>query len=320
MERHQAEEGPLNAFQGLLDTDPSLASLFGAGDRLVTSTGPADHEPFVGREFPSFFRVSKEPTSGLVKPCPINRTCRVDFETDAANDYFSRLSNPGNITIDPPTLCEHSRLWNGRFETRFRVPWDAQPLDITNVTVTVSDIQRDSVNSPFVCTFALQAQPEATNVPAPGGPSGPRGPKPSGSHTGVALTFPEHQEISRDEWDSYEFDKYTALRIMHAPNGGYDFLVNVDNTFLLTEISRSKQDDKPLAKYWFVYGLILAALAMLKHSQRLEADAGHATGGGYAGGPLDDDTGDLEGVAKSCDGLAQAIVPIIRALSRAPGI
>ena len=318
MEAHQNAEGPLNVFQSLLDADPSLASLFGAGDHLVTSTGPAAHPPFTGREFPTFFRLSKEPKAGLEKPCPVNRTCRIEFETDAVNDYFQRASNPGRITIDPPNICEHSRPWNGRFETRFRVPWDAQPGDITKVTVTVTDIQREAIGAPFICTFALRAEAESDEVSAPGGQRGARGPDPAGGAQRVVLAFPNYREVGRSEWDERGFDKYTSLRIMHNPDGGYDFLINVDNTFLLTELSRAKEEDKSLVKYWFLHGLMLAALSMLKHRERIAAPVG--AGEDDPDGLLSEDADDLKIVATSCDGMAQAIVPIIRTLSRLPGV
>ena len=114
IEAHQRDEGPREAFESLLKVDPSLASLFGSGDRLVTRTGPGPLREFEGREFPSFFRIANEPETGLVKQCPLNKTCRIELGTDAVNDYFLRSSNPGVLTIDPPDLCESSHLWNGQ--------------------------------------------------------------------------------------------------------------------------------------------------------------------------------------------------------------
>src|SRR5215469_4771519 len=36
--------------------------------------------PFCGKEFPTYFRIAKEPKNGLIKTCPLNRTIRVDFD------------------------------------------------------------------------------------------------------------------------------------------------------------------------------------------------------------------------------------------------
>ena len=84
-------------------------------------------QQYLGRQFPTFFRLSKNPRDGLRKKCPVNRTCQVEFETDAANDYFRRGNCAGKITIDPPNLIEHARLWNGRYTALIRTPWDMQP-------------------------------------------------------------------------------------------------------------------------------------------------------------------------------------------------
>ena len=66
-----SEEKAIDLFQDLIKTDPSLAGLFGAGEQLVTSTGPGDPISYRGKQFPTFFRLSKEPKGGLVKSCPL---------------------------------------------------------------------------------------------------------------------------------------------------------------------------------------------------------------------------------------------------------
>ena len=81
------EENATDYLQELLKSDPTLASILGIGGNIISSTGPSsDGVPFNGKKFPSFFQILKEPKSGLSKTCPLNRTVRVEFETDAAND------------------------------------------------------------------------------------------------------------------------------------------------------------------------------------------------------------------------------------------
>jgi hypothetical protein len=320
-EKFLGEEGPLDAFQSLISTDPTLASLFGGGDRLVTSTGPGDPPSFTGRKFPTFFRLAKEPKGGLVKGCPINKTVRIEFETDAQNDYFKRLDDPGEVTIEPPDLLEHNHLWNGRWDTRFRVPWDAKPGDLIPVTVTVMDVMR---TMPFVSTFTLRAEEEASDVErTSGGRNGQRKPTPGTNQTRVALAPPHPIEVRKEDWDEYGFDKYGALLVRHSPDGGYDYYVNIDNAFLLTELSRAKEEDKPMVKFWFKWGLVLGAVGMIKHNNRLAAALAEArTKNGYSASGEEDEpenmAEDLEAVARHCSGLAQVIVPAIRTLSRAP--
>ncbi len=315
MEKHLNEEAPLDVFQKLLQTDPTLSSLFMAGDRLVTSTGPGNAPPFIGRKFPTFFRLSRNPKGGLVKECPINRTCRVEFETDAINDYFSRIDDPGEIIIDPPNLCEHSRLWNGQFQTRFRVPWDTLPGTCIPVTVTVTDITK--VN-PFVSTFTLKALPEVNDNPRSGPPVKQQTPEPNGTQTSGVLAPPKPREVRKSEWNDFDppFTKYEGLRIKNNGQDGFDYLVNLDNAFLLTELAHTKDDDKARVKFWFTWGLVLAAVGMLRHNERLiKEKATTNNGSNNLAVDEEEDKEDLKIVSHHCNGLAQVIIPIIRTLN-----
>ena len=111
--------------------------------------------PFTGRKFPTFFRIVKEPKNGLVKNCPLNRTVRVEFETDAANGYFERPDCPGSITFDPPNLSVSSHLWDGKFTAKFQMPYDAGVGDKVKMRVTVTDIERDTKGEPFISEFTM---------------------------------------------------------------------------------------------------------------------------------------------------------------------
>ena len=271
MERTLDEDASLGAFQRLLDSDPSLASLFAAGDRLVTTTGPAPQTPFVGRKFPSFFRLAKAPNGQVIKNCPTNRTCQIEFETDAVNDYFKRLDSPGSVIISPPNLLERQRLWNGEWNTRFRVPWDAVPGDEFTVTVTVTDVEREMRGTPFVSCFVLRATPEMDDNTPSGPPPNARTRKPDGQKTGVVLAVPKIQEVPKADWEQHNppFNAHEAVRIKHDGQGGFDYFVNVDNAFLLTELSRTSDESKLQARFWFEYGLVLAAVGMIKHHRLL---------------------------------------------------
>lgn len=306
LEKHLTDDAPLSALQALVDSDPSLASLFSTGDRLATATGPRETPPFVGRQFPTFFRLAREPESGLTKTCPVNHTCVVDFETDATNDYFMRSGNPGEIQVDPPNLMEHSRLWNGAFEARFRVPWDAQPGQLFDVTVTVRDMERDAISRPFVSVFKLKVITEVNRDPKPGPPSPSRGPHPDGNTRSVSLALPKTIEVRKRDWEEYDppLTEFESVRLLSDGNSGFDCLLNVDNRFLLTELGRARPGDRGLIKYWFQNGLVISAVGMLKHQQRVSGDS-------PGSGP------DLAVVSQYCSGMAQVIVPIIRALSKA---
>ena len=290
-----------NVFSELLKADPTLANLFGNGNRLVTKVGPGEAQPFSGRQFPTFFRLTKDPRGGLIKHCPVNLTSRVEFETDAVNDYFKRGDCAGTITIDPPNLIEHSSLWNGRFTALVRTPWDTKPGDAVKVKVMVTDIERQTKGAPFISEFTLIADPEQDRKSRPSPPgrrSSGSGNRP-GNQTGAGSDIPELK------WK--EFDgTAVSLEIRHDDQGRYEYFANLKNQFLAAELLKAKDEDHVLVKYWFGYGLLLCALGMLKASKE------------RVGVNTDDDTEDLPRINTHCDGIARVIVPIIRTLYRGP--
>jgi hypothetical protein len=297
-----------NVFNDLLKSDPSLAALFSAGDRLATSTGPGPEAPFQGRQFPTFFRIANAPKGGVVKRVPVNRTTRVVFETDAANDYFDRADSHGQIVTEPSGLIERKHLWNGEFTAHFSVPWDARPGQQVKVKINVSDSKTDINGQPFFSEFTMIIEGEASDSqPGSGGkqPSSKK-PTPNGRQNLPRLQIPLVFEEHRPD------EPYSSLRISHNEEQGLDFFMNVDNAFFLTELKRAKEEDRPLVKYWFNYGLTLCALGMIQELRRRQEAAKKS---GEDNGAEGEDLGQIMGF---CNGLARVIVPVIRALYRGP--
>lgn len=304
-----------NMINELIRSDPGLADLFGVGGRIITSTGPGIGPPFKGRKFPTYFRLEKEPKAGLIKPCPLNRTVKVVFETDAENEYFTRPADAGELGVEPsPDLIEASDLWNGKFTVRFRVPWDARPGDSIKVRVLVFDVLR-APKGHFVSEFELVATPAVDRINPPGG--GPRpSPDPSSPDPKTrapSLGLPSPVEVKKEQWGpNYGIEgPKDALRIKQNPEGGYDFFVNVDCGWLVNEASNPKNDPAQV-KHWFKWGLALAALGMIRHTKEQRPageDQDEAAGG---------DGPDLEQVGRACDGLARVIIPMFRVLHQGP--
>lgn len=313
------EDKAIDYFQEILKGDPTLSSVLGIGGRVISTTGPADTpELFIGKKFPTYFRIVKEPREGLIKYCPLNRTVHVDFETDAANDYFERADCPGSITFDPPNLCLTSNLWNGKFSTKFQMPYNANVGDVITMKVPVTDIEREGKGKPFFCQFIMKGAPEL-NTPNP--PPGPRrnGQKPekNGPNMVPALAIPKISEVRRERWDDplFKFDEHSSVKIINdQETGGYAFFVNIDNKYLINELHRAKEEEKALIKHWFIYGTVLAGLGMLGELERLESETN----------TQEVDENDLELsdnvslVGKFCSGVAKVIVPIIRSLHKVP--
>jgi hypothetical protein len=240
-------ENSVDYLQELLKSDPTIASVLGLGNNVVSTAVPSkDVVPFNGRQFPTFFQLMKEPKGGLVKACPLNRTVRVEFETDAEDEYFNRSNSPGSVIFDPPNLCVSSHLWAGKFTCKFQMPYDATIDDLVGITMTVSDIQRETKRQPFVSKFSLKGVKEAEETaPSPPGPRPEsRKSKSDGVQSALVLATPDIREVRRDKWDDpqFKFNEYSAVKILHGnENGGYCSLLIWTTDFSSTNCLRTRK-------------------------------------------------------------------------------
>lgn len=276
--------------RGLLRNDPALAVLFGSGQQIRIPVGPVtDRVTYVGRQFPTFFRVHSEPRNGLIKRCPRNHTCRVEFETDANNDYLSRVVDPGHLEVTgTPSLLSH-HLWNGKAVLRFSVPPNSNPGDRLGIRVKVNDISRVE---PLVSDFSIEVEADAPDYP-PGGPA---------SEPRVTLYgTPNVVEVRRADWSLYNFNEKSALKIKLNENETLDIFINMDNLYLLNEISRRRAMDPEILKYWFKYGLFLLSMGMLYNERQKVRSIEEV---------------DRDKISEFTEGLAITIIPIILQLGK----
>ncbi|MDA2914279.1 hypothetical protein MYX77_10060 [Acidobacteriia bacterium AH_259_A11_L15] len=315
LESTLTEDEPISVLQNLVKADPTLAALLSDGTRISNPFAPKEtQKPYVGMRFPTYFRIHREPKEGLVKSCPTNRSCRVEFETDAENAYFNRGESPGKITFSPEGICERFSLWNGRVQATFRAPANASAGDTVLVRVEVTD---ESRVDPLVCTFNIDV------CPAP--PAKPPGPRPPGTPRkpkGAAqLSMPEIREVHKEQWDVHGFDKYSGAKIVPTENQAFDIYINMDNVFLLNELKRETDGNQhQVLRYWFKYGLALAIIGLMQEQKRrarlsngsqeekTETEESETT----------NEAGDVGSVEKITSGLSMVIVPIIRRLSAGP--
>jgi hypothetical protein len=300
----RAEEDTSAVIQSLIRADPSLAAVFGKGQKIKVPIGPLpEPEPYVGKHFPTFFRIAHEPKGGLVKACPLNRTCRVEFETDAANDYFSRSTDPGRLEVrGAPRRVGSLHLWNGKAVLRFAPPPASNPGDRLQVTVLVSDISRVV---PFESSFMLEVEAEA-----PPAPPGPPSPPPGASLT----SLPNIIEVRQDQWELHGFNERAALELKYGDEDTIDMYINMDNLYLRNEIARRRALDPDLLRYWFKYGLCLLALGMLYQYRQSRREGAEATNQGANG---DENGGEVFGtIAEAAKGLAVTIIPAIAQLGK----
>ncbi len=298
------DEDTVAVLQGLVSSDPSLAALFGAGNKLKLPVGPLPEPvPYEGKRFPTFFRLSKEPRDGLVRKTPKNWTVRIEYETDAANDYFSPgRSDRGHITVAGAPQLRSAHLWNGKATLRFQIPSNSSPGDSLRVEVAVMD---ESRVDPFRSSFTIEVQEEQPHEPW--GPA-----KPQGSHL---AGIPNPVEVYQKDWAKYGFGPYHGLLVRHGDGDSADELdvfINMDNQYLKNELVRRRSLGENVVKGWFKYGLLLLAIGMVYRQRQLdESDsAGDGTGTEERG------DADFEAISAASAGLAVTVVPLIAQMSK----
>lgn len=323
-EARLADSKPLeDVLEMILKHSPSLANLFLLGKRasnpFKTREVQESEKPFSGSRFPTYFKF-KGKDYGLVleRETHRNMRCRISFETDADNDYFSRTLEAGDFAllsiIDgikvPVSNYTGPNLNNGIATLSVRLPEDVQVGQKVEFLATVTDPYRDQ---PFENRFVVLVKADA---PPSGGEGGRRKPPSVEEGTGreqpAGITLPKIVEVSEGDWPKHQFDKFTSLKIKDAgdaeQNGAsqenvtrYDFFVNVDNIYLKTE-QKSPRADERLLKARFMYGMVLVGLGLL---QQDIADRSKNEGEG------DEDNDGRENVEARVDRVTRALAPII---------
>ncbi|MCZ3366535.1 MULTISPECIES: hypothetical protein [Methanobacterium] len=262
--------------ENVIKKSPTLSNLLIMGQRItspfnLTNVGKA--EEFIGKEYPTFFDLKKQFTPEKPKHCPSNHRFRIQFQTDADNDYLTRDDFRGEFRlIYKGKEYNHYiiSLWDGTANLTCELPEDVNQGDIIEFRVEVDD--RTQID-PFENKFYVIVDPPANNdKPGNGKRSKPAGGNGNRQKAPSALNLPNIYPVKTDEWNNHNFDGESALRVEDAGDEGYDFYINMDNVYLLNEIkSRTKIDPKILESQ-FQYGMVLIGLSLLNQLSSNDKD------------------------------------------------
>jgi len=287
VESKLADSRPLeDALMSILKSSPSLRSLFLPGTRLSdpfkTKEVMSADQPHKLSYRPTYFKFRKLPYGRkLERTAAINMRARIAFETDAANDYFSRVQNKGEFSLS--ILCNQEdgiaqnyslNLQNGIATLSITLPDNASPGDVIEYEAKVTD---DSMIEPFINKLVLTILPPQ---PVQGG--GNQRAKPPLDKDGHqrelpgGFTIPEIHEVYRSDWDNRKprFDRYSAMAVIQEDasdtetlNGQdravYSFWVNMDNVYFRNEC-KSGEDTPAIARARWINGLALLGMALIQ--------------------------------------------------------
>ena len=302
-----------DVLQNIIKKSPSLLSLFKQGVRIKNPfkfTDVTEQEKFKGKIFPTYFTLAKEYSNKNPKFCHINMRFRIQYETDAENDYFNRDKDPGKLTLktDETFIEDYSlNLWNGLATLTIGIPQGSKIGDILCFNAEVVDVTRVE---PFSGEFFIKIdQPQKKSE----GNKGKRK-KPPSTKSGkdrqkpTYLDIPNSIEIRRDEWEKHGFDEKSALKVEYAGEElGYDFFINMDNVYLQLEIKDNYKIDPKLMESRFEYGMILLGISLLNYDEKRnkikEADS-----------KKDEDISIYEKISMFSEAISPTLLPMIASL------
>lgn len=333
-----AEEKPLeDIIQSLLKQSPTLASLFLTGARAANpfkTVEVSQHEKeFEGKHHPTYFKFKgRDYGKVLNRDCNLGQRCRITFETDTVNDYFSRQVNPGTFALSLVSGQNRSLVsdyvgpfpQNGIAVLSLELPQNAQVGDSLEFEATVSD---PTLLQDFTNRFSLSVKAEVQPNGNPGTRRKPPANDPGDEReipSGIAL--PNIIPIEETNWGSVEpaFHKHSALRVRttdvpdSTANGNedtrhdvFDFIINMDNVFLKSELKSSKQAIEVVQKRW-QYALVLVGLALL-HDDKQKSQSGTAKGKDSAWQETDSDRDESgsEQIDQRIEALTIALAPVL---------
>lgn len=272
----------------VLSSSPDLAKLLLGGARLPSpfprpgSVNRVRGSEFVGKRIPTFFHFRKgREGEEKVRRAEMSRDIRVDFATDAVDDYFVRAADAGTMEVSVETDGGARSTPSGFLSLRSGVARWAGALP-ENAAVGDEFVYRFVVSDPvregaFENQLRVQVVARSERKGGRGGDDGGRGNRGSNgreSDGGLALPHVTAVREGDDLWATLGFEPETGLFVRHASEeagGGFDFFFNADNVHLL-RAQKERPADADLLRERFKCTLVLVGLALLQPTDAQDGD------------------------------------------------
>ncbi len=273
-----------DVIENIIKQSPSLSKLFIQGLRIKNPFGglidTKTKGKFIGKKFPSYFKLVKSYSLDSPKKCPVNRKFRLQFETDAENDYFRRDQDPGDfsLTYNGNAVKESSiNLWNGLATLSVELPLDVK---VTDKLLYISRANDNSRIDPFSEEFhVLVGEPEEKG----GGTNGKRKPSPGGADDEIIRKEPSYLDLPNmvelrktdgERWTRHFKEEADALSVKDGGEGGYDFFLNMDNVYLQSEMKSNSKMEPKLLEARYKYGMVLIGVSLLEYFEHKKKQDG----------------------------------------------
>ena len=123
----------------------------------------------------------------------------------------------------------------------------------------------------------------------------------NGKNQSRGFAMPEIHPIYKNEWDLNNMNEQSALKYVPTDSGG-DYFVNMDNKYLLIELSSIKDKNKmELIKSRFTYSMAIIAMSIIGYYKNRQED--------------DEDVDIEEQVAEITTMISPVLIPMIEAMA-----
>ena len=309
-----ADDKPLvDVLKKMMKSSPLLANFLKLGGKISapfagSGASSGSSGTFSGRATPTFLRFVKNSDTTLKRTVEAGSRARIDFETDAQNDYFSRVRMRGIRAVTDATNSPVSGSW-GNLHDGF-TSFNLMPIPLSEVgkTLVLKVLWNDPTRTtPLECSLEL-------TVIAPGKPKGSGtkgGRKSADSGRGSSgspdrLEMPPIQDKSHD--DDEDWTDRTAMTVNLSDGKADQFWYNRDNRFLKDAQKRSKSEPR-LLEHRFKLGLALLSLSLI---DSLENSGAARAEDDVEAGQIPDTE---EEVARLTAAVAPVLLPMIEGLA-----
>ena len=247
----------------LVITNPALANLLNLGVKITNpfDRGDREREIFKSSNYPNFFRLSKEYSKDHPRNAEKGRNVRINFETDAPNDYFYRSKDPGEIAIfyDNEEITHKSGVKISGFNGKWILDLPERYEDLQKYSYKVTDVTR--ILEPFEGNFYLKL---INKIEKKQGKNKPK-------TTSNSLAMPEPDIIKRENFESVGFDGQDALMVEQDMSGTY-YKLNVENVHLLNYCKKVKNEEIEAVKYQYKVSMMLIGMMLAQEYEKKESE------------------------------------------------
>lgn len=263
-----------DAIEKIIKQSKALTNILAFGNRIANPFSqivvPLNNVDYEGKRFPTFFKTSKEYAEDKPRLSEQKRVIRVEFETDASNDYFSRDDDKGNFELyldGELTSYKTISLYDGKAFLNIDINENFSIGSKYKFTCKISDVDKPE---PLEESFWIKISPykESKGGPSPKerkkpNPEDDKGKKEIKTHSG--LNIPDIKAVNKDEWGDYDMDAYSGLVVQYqSEEKGYVYRVNAENIYLLNEIKNNKKVEPRILISKYALALSFIGLSILQ--------------------------------------------------------